>query len=553
MTDSFIDVHRDKATSQDTPDRCSTGNQTVDSAVLEASNGKYVFTPDEVLEVIGIHRKQVLMMVIGGLSYAEYNIQLMVQSLSAKSMWNEWPRLANTLTFNWLFFSTGIAKMIGAACLPPLQDRYGRRKVLLTALLVTSALTVISAVMPTFASHVFIRCLVYFTLSSINCSVYVYQMEMVHMKSRTLPPLITQMCGTAGLVFIISVWWGLASIEKSWRYVELISIAPALLAALILLTIFPYESPRFECARGREKEAWSLFGQLTSGGEEKLAAKLNVPSTQLCHISTSHVGILRKSQRNVLIQVLSEVGRGFKRMGNLLVTANAAKYIIPCFLIWFIQALAYWGVTSYLPSFYDSIGLDSHLAVLLTLVCEFPGMIVAYFMMNMKPSHGGGRLWTLRIFSIGSSLVLAMFAIAIKVLPRFHKFLYFPTTLTYFFAAPIWTVLYTYTPEIFATDVRGTAMSLMGIANGIPTVITFFIGSQLSSGWTYPAVWSGAFALLCLIAVIGLHHETVRQPLGELHARGDAKSANSSTTGSPTASIEELGHGSVIEMTHVSQ
>eukprot|EP01055_Gregarina_sp_Pseudo9_P005319 Gregarina_sp_Pseudo_9__5318@NODE_623_length_2475_cov_9_344828_g588_i0_p3_GENE_NODE_623_length_2475_cov_9_344828_g588_i0NODE_623_length_2475_cov_9_344828_g588_i0_p3_ORF_typecomplete_len145_score3_61Sugar_tr/PF00083_24/7_5e10MFS_1/PF07690_16/2_8e08Amidase/PF01425_21/0_031MFS_2/PF13347_6/0_16PIGP/PF08510_12/0_57PIGP/PF08510_12/9_7e02TMEM208_SND2/PF05620_11/9_3TMEM208_SND2/PF05620_11/51_NODE_623_length_2475_cov_9_344828_g588_i014071841 len=144
-------------------------------------------------------------------------------------------------------------------------------------------------------------------------------------------------------------------------------------------------------------------------------------------------------------------------------------------------------------------------------------MVLAYFLMKGS-LWSGGRVATLRLYSLGCTVVLAVFAICIQYLPAGHHALYIPILLVYFFAAPIWTVLYTYTPELFPTECRGTAMSMAGIANGLPVLVTFFLGSQTVGSWLYPAIWSGVFGLLFLVATCLVHTETAHAPLQDVAA-----------------------------------
>lgn len=494
------------------------------------------FSPDDVLTLIGLHRHQVLMILICGFAYASYNIQLLLQALITTSMWEEWPHLESSLGYNWIFFATGCCKLIGALILVPLQDIFGRRRTLITSLVFFALVSGLGAAMPNFPSYCVMRCLVYLVSACINCSLYVYQIEMVPIRSRTLPPTITQLFGTTGIVFITMVWWLLGKYQRAWRWITLLSVAPSLLA-LFLLAFFPFETPRFYCATGREKAAWDVFIGLTPGGADGLTQLLGEgPETRaliLHHRDCPNNQTLDhpdNTQHKVsCVGLVSRVSRemvyGLKRIGTLCVSSHSAGVIWTVCILWGLQAFAYWGVTSYLPSFFESIGLDAHAATLYTFLFEYPGMILAYFL--MKSTHClGGRVSTLRIYTIGCAAVLAIFAICTQYLPHGHGFLYVPTMLTYFFAAPIWTVLYTYTPELFPTDCRGTAMSVAGLANGFPTLVTFFLGSQTVGSWLYPAIWSAVYGLLSLTALFAVSRETVAEPLEDVlqHTKGGSSS-----------------------------
>eukprot|EP01053_Blabericola_migrator_P001906 Blabericola_migrator_1__1905@NODE_1518_length_4363_cov_96_666899_g998_i0_p1_GENE_NODE_1518_length_4363_cov_96_666899_g998_i0NODE_1518_length_4363_cov_96_666899_g998_i0_p1_ORF_typecomplete_len548_score50_31Sugar_tr/PF00083_24/1_8e47MFS_1/PF07690_16/1_2e19MFS_1/PF07690_16/6_1e07TRI12/PF06609_13/7_8e09TRI12/PF06609_13/1_5e03MFS_3/PF05977_13/0_012MFS_3/PF05977_13/0_00031MFS_4/PF06779_14/0_00061MFS_4/PF06779_14/1_1e04MFS_2/PF13347_6/58MFS_2/PF13347_6/2_1MFS_2/PF13347_6/0_022MFS_2/PF13347_6/9_5_NODE_1 len=498
------------------------------SIIPSALGPKVFYSPDDVLALIGVHRYQYLIIVLCGFAYASYNIQLLLQSLISTSMWDDWPHLASSSRYNWIFFVTGSCKLIGALLLVPLQDIFGRRLILMSSLLALSLFTAIGAAMPTFWSYCVARCLVYLVSPCVNCSVYVYQIEMVPIRSRALPPTLTQLFGTTGIVFITLVWWAFGSDTKhAWRYITLLSLIPSLLA-LVLLFYLPFETPRFYCALGNESSAWKVFDGLTPGGSEVLTALLNdVPLSRRGLILNNHVVQescaveLRSSpapkRRHVPRRLYHESVSGVKRMKTLLFRSSIAPKMWVVCALWACQAFGYWGVTSYLPSFFTSIGLDPHIATVMTFIFEYPGMLVSYFMMKGTSlrclRYFTGRVRTLRVYTFGVSAVLAAFAIMITYLPRGHFALYIPTLLTYFFAAPVWTILYTYTPELFPTECRGTAMSIAGLANGFPTLVTFFLGSQAVGTWVYPAIWAAVFGLLFAISLVLVHQETANVPL----------------------------------------
>eukprot|EP01054_Gregarina_sp_Poly1_P000183 Gregarina_sp_Poly_1__182@NODE_1041_length_5267_cov_150_372308_g721_i0_p1_GENE_NODE_1041_length_5267_cov_150_372308_g721_i0NODE_1041_length_5267_cov_150_372308_g721_i0_p1_ORF_typecomplete_len527_score29_36Sugar_tr/PF00083_24/4_4e50MFS_1/PF07690_16/3e20MFS_1/PF07690_16/3_6e05TRI12/PF06609_13/2_5e08TRI12/PF06609_13/1_1e03TRI12/PF06609_13/1_7e02MFS_2/PF13347_6/41MFS_2/PF13347_6/1_8e02MFS_2/PF13347_6/5e06MFS_2/PF13347_6/95MFS_3/PF05977_13/0_19MFS_3/PF05977_13/0_0021DUF4191/PF13829_6/16DUF4191/PF13829 len=477
------------------------------------------FTPDEVLTKIGFHRYQYFLVVAGGLAYASYNVQLLLQSLISESMWREWPHLRGTMTYSWIFFATGCSKLIGASVLVPLQDIFGRRIVLWYSLAALSIFAAVSSAMPNFESYCVVRCLVYFVSSCVNCSTYVYQLEMVPLRSRTLPPTLTQLFGTTGIVFITMVWW-VIPVERGWRYIIALSLVPPLISFAILMLV-PLETPRFYCANGKEAQAWEVFGRLTPGGADGLTQLLGKkPQDRALRLEGGDLVAERPQLQQKYTHcgfarvLIINISLGFRKMWRLCTLRESSTTVWIICSLWSLQALGYWGITSYLPSFFESIGLHPQHSTMFTFVCEYPGIILAFLMMRMPPPLG--RVNTLRFYALGCALVLIFLTVAIKYLPHGHGALYVPTMLIYFFAAPIWSILYTYTPELFSTDCRGTGMSIAGLANGLPTLVTFFLGAQTVGSWVYPAVWAIVFGVFFGISVWMVRVETVTKPLDDV-------------------------------------
>jgi MFS family permease len=102
-----------------------------------------------------------------------------------------------------------------------------------------------------------------------------------------------------------------------------------------------------------------------------------------------------------------------------------------------------------------------------------------------------GRIKSLRVFSLGTCISLILFAV---VDLDYMKAVF--VIVCYFFMVPIYSVLNTYTPEMYPTKMRGVAMATVNAIIEIPGLITPFVGATLlshPSKWLYPIVWSVVF------------------------------------------------------------
>ena len=163
-------------------------------------------------------------------------------------------------------------------------------------------------------------------------------------------------------------------------------------------------------------------------------------------------------------------------------------------LVWFLQATGYWGVTNYLPEYMEKLGADPYFNMFSVFIGEIPGLFLAMFLIE---KYMLGRIRCLRLFSFVTAVSLFLFSF----IPR-HEFKSVLIIICYFSMVPIYSILDTYTPEVFPTDVRSTAMAWVNNVIEVPGLITPFVSATLLSSdlpWLYPVVWGSVFVLQCII------------------------------------------------------
>ena len=176
-------------------------------------------------------------------------------------------------------------------------------------------------------------------------------------------------------------------------------------------------------------------------------------------------------------------------------------------VIWFLQATGYWGVTTYLPEYMTSQGVNPYFNMFSVFIGEIPGLILAMVIIEKKRI---GRINCLRTFSSVTLIALVAFAFV-----PLHQLKTFFVILVYFSMVPIYSVLNTFTPEMYPTNIRSMAMGWVNVVIEIPGLITPFVGELLLSSsirWLYPVVWSAMFAGQ-LAVTCGLGRETAGQDL----------------------------------------
>ncbi|GFR71888.1 synaptic vesicle 2-related protein [Elysia marginata] len=180
-------------------------------------------------------------------------------------------------------------------------------------------------------------------------------------------------------------------------------------------------------------------------------------------------------------------------------------------MIWFLEATGYWGVTAYLPAYMSSrLGTHSRLSLFSVFIGEIPGIVLAMLLVERVML---GRIRTLRFFSAMTAASLLLFA----AIPH-HAAQAASIILCYFSMVPIYSILNTYTPEAFPTDLRSTALAWMNVVIEFPGLVTPFAGATLLSSslpWLYPIVWAAVF-LLQFSLTFNLKVETAGQSLQDI-------------------------------------
>jgi putative MFS transporter len=244
------------------------------------------------------------------------------------------------------------------------------------------------------------------------------------------------------LVVILESFWGWGSILAAliaflliprfgWQAGFLAGALPALYA-FTLRRALP-ESPRFLLSVGRTAEAAVVLRQMgiSTTGEQLHAAA--------SHAAASHAA--GKSATGALARL------------EHLWTPSLARRTLMLWVLWFGMVYAFYGITSWLPSLLANQGYpmtQNFGAVLLTTLAQVPGYFSAAVLVEWL-----GRKWTLVAY-------LALYGVAALFLGQYgfvpgaslnEVIIWY--SLVQFFSLGAWGVIYTYTPELYPTIIRG--------------------------------------------------------------------------------------------------
>jgi len=156
--------------------------------------------------------------------------------------------IASTLTL--------AARPFGALVFGLMADRYGRRPILMTTVVLYSMLELASAFAPTLAALLILRALFGFAMGGVWGVGASLALESIPPRTRGLISGILQEGYAAGFFLASAVFFFLFD-RIGWRGMFIVGAAPALLAVFIQLAV--RESPTFEAEAGQAKTRGALF------------------------------------------------------------------------------------------------------------------------------------------------------------------------------------------------------------------------------------------------------------------------------------------------------
>ncbi len=388
--------------------------------------------------------------------------------------------------------SAGLAGMfLGGAVAGSLADRFGRKMVFQTTLLIFSIFTGLCALAQGFVSLVLLRFLVGLGLGGELPVAAALVSEFAPAKHRgrlvvllesfwafgwaaaaTIAELLARRTETAGYSF-------------PWRTAFLIGALPALYV-FVLRRALP-ESPRYLSSRGRLDQAEAVLRSIEKDSGVPPGAAL-VPDTD--EASTT-----RRA-----------------RLGDLF-GPGLARRTVTLWLLWFAMAYSYYGIFTWLPTLLVGQGFPLATSFRFTLIitlAQIPGYFTAAYLVEKI-----GRKATLTPFMLLCALGSSFFGSA-----RTEHDLIFWGCLLSFFNLGAWGVTYGYTPELYPTWLRGTGTGFaaaFGRIGGIlaPLVVGKMMGNR-GGGFTAVFVMFAAVLAIGSVSIAVLGEETRGRTLEEI-------------------------------------
>ncbi|HUG05928.1 MAG TPA: MFS transporter [Candidatus Limnocylindria bacterium] len=353
-----------------------------------------------------------------------------------------------------------VGMLLGAAISGRLADRYGRRLIFQSTLVLFSVGALLSALAPTFETLLVARVVAGLGLGGELPVVATLVSEFSPRAHRGRMIVLLESFwayGTlaAGLValFVLPQW--------GWRGAFVVAALPALYV-VYLRNALP-ESPRYLAERGRTAEADAIVRRVErAGGAPVLTLGAAVAPA--------------RSKRTSVAELWSPA---YRRRTAML------------WILWFGIVFTYYGIFLYVPSLLAARGLSevrSNEFFFLSTIAQIPGYFSAAWLVERW-----GRKPTLVTYLLGTAAAAFMFG---NSGTGTDAFVY--AALLSFFNLGAWGVVYTYSPELYPTAIRATGAGLAAAVGRVGGIIGPFLTPVL-----VPTLGqAGVFAMFMVLLVV---------------------------------------------------
>lgn len=379
--------------------------------------------------------------------------------------------------------SIGLVGMaLGAVAAGTLADRVGRKTVFSVTIVLYSLATGLCAVAPNYELLVLFRFLVGLGLGGELPVAATLVTEYVPGRARGRFMVLLESFWAVGWLLAALIAYFIIPVT-GWRTAFLIGALPALYTMVIRMHL--PESVRYLLKKGKIEETRKIVSSL----EER------------CHMEPRPLEVTEK-----------DVAEETKGSFTSLWTSRFIKRTVMLWLVWFGIVFSYYGVFMWLPSLVFKQGftvVKTFEYVLVMTLSQLPGYAAAAWLVDRL-----GRRYTLSLFLLGSGIASYFFGHAETV----TALLCWGATMS-FFNLGAWGVIYTYTPELYPTEIRGLGC---GWATGFGRiggmVAPLLVGALLTDAWDMGHIFyifAGVFVLISFI-VLTLGRETKRKELESL-------------------------------------
>ncbi|XP_018558313.1 solute carrier family 22 member 5 [Lates calcarifer] len=355
-----------------------------------------------------------------------------------------------------------------------LSDRFGRKPILFSAIILLSVFSTAVAFAPSWP--VFTVLFFMLGLGQISCYIVVFVLgkELLIGSTRVL---FSSLCLPFVYVIAMMLLPGTAYLVTNWRHLSLIMAVPGV-ACIPFWWLIP-ESPRWLVSRGRLQEAELLL---------RSAALEN-------RVEPPHVIFLSSNVEKATSQKVESLS-----FLDLLRTTNIRLITLMLWLIWFSSSISYFGLSFNMSSLYGNPFLN----YFLVSAVEVPAYAVSWLAARSLPR---------RLSFISFTLLGALALLLIQVTLHSQPALTLALVLLGKFGILAGTgVLYMYTGELSPTVIRNTAMSSCAMFSRVGSSISPYLLQLAAFDQLLPWILVGSLSLLSVLLCVFLP-ETFRQPL----------------------------------------
>ncbi len=366
----------------------------------------------------------------------------------------------------WLTSSGIIGMIIGAALSGNIADKFGRRTVVVVTLLLYSVGSFLSGLSTEYWMLIVFRFITGFGLGGELpvASAMVTEMSPARYRGRNV--VLLESFWAWGWIASALVGYLLVPVY-GWRIAFFVGAVPALFAA-ILRQIVP-ESPRYLEIAGRHDEANAIVSKM-----ERQAGVEPIDDGP--------------EEDNV---VKAGWADSFKKLWS----RKNVRSTVVLWVIWFGINLGYYGFVLWTPSLLQERGFGMVKSFEFTLImslAQLPGYFSAAYLIEKI-----GRKPTMIVYFLGTALASWLFGHAsteTEVLAT--------GCLLYFFALGAWGCVYSYTPEVYPTDIRASGSGWASAFGRVGAAIAPWVVPIIYGMFDKDEGFTIVFAILTAVFVI---------------------------------------------------
>ena len=427
------------------------------------------------LDSLPLSRFHYRLVVLGGLGWLFDAMDNSLMALALPALPASWNLGNSERAF--LLIASMLGMLIGAAAAGTLADRIGRQRLFQWTLLLFSVATGLCALAQGFKSLLVLRFLVGLGLGG---------------ELPVASALVTEFSPAAHrgrLVVLLESFWSVGALVAAlvalliphnplgWRFVFLVGALPSLYV-LVLRRSMP-ESPRFLLSRGRQRQALEVLRTV-----EAQAGQPPAPVSTSEAESAPPVGGWT-GPRDLL--------RGRLRRRTLLL-----------WTLWFGMVYSYYGIFNWLPTLLAAAGhtlVKTYEYTLWITLAQIPGYFAAARLVDAL-----GRRRTLVLFLVPCTLATLGYAVSTS-----PAAILLCGSLISFFNLGAWGVVYTYTPELYPTRLRGSGAGWASAAGRVGGMAApYAVSGVLDAGGGQAGVFVMFAGVLLLTTFVALAGEETR-------------------------------------------
>ena len=409
-------------------------------------------TYDQAIEQAGFGRFQKKLMAICGIGWAADAMEVLLISFILPAIGEEWG-LSNPQK-GLLGTAVFVGMLAGAWGWGWISDRIGRKLGFVFTVAIDSIFGLLSAFSPSFTWLLILRAITGIGVGGTLPVDYSIFAEYLPSKSRGRYLVLLESFWALGTIAAAGLAWLIVP-RVGWRWLLAISALPGILIFFIRRSI--PESPRYLLVTGKSEQARQVLEQVARENGRELRATEILPPPQ--------------------------AARGQVRD---LWSPDLRRTTWMLWVIWFTISLGYYGVFTWLPSYFRSKGmalLPVYQNTFILALAQLPGYFSAAYLVERL-----GRRITLGFYLVASGVFTYLFAVATS-LPLVVGMAIWMS----FFTLGAWGALYAYTPEVYPTTLRttgiGAASGWTRIAGAIaPTLGAALMGVSLAIPLTFYAI-----------------------------------------------------------------